>query len=81
MPHFGHVILLRIFEVKAEVLIGVRTISSRLGNGRRLPSCVVGADVHTDSDTDPGEPRNMQSLLAFEWIQAAPQSFCLNDVA
>ena len=44
MPHFGHVILLRIVEVKAEVkevvltevVIGVRTISSRSGRGRRV---------------------------------------------
>ena len=40
VPHFEHVILLRIVEVKAEVLIeveiGVRTISSRSVDGRRV---------------------------------------------
>ena len=36
VPHFGHIILPRIVEVKASVLIVVLTISSRSGNGRRV---------------------------------------------
>ena len=41
----------------------------------------AGADVHTVSDIDPGDPSNMRFLVAFEWTQTAPQSCCLNDVA
>ena len=86
MPHFGHVIALRIVEVKAEVLIGVligvRTTSSRSDNGRR--ACVVagvGSGLHSARDIDPDEPVNMSILLAFDEIQAVPQSVCLNDSA
>ena len=32
-------------------------------------------------DIDPDEPENMSILLAVDSTQAAPQSFCLNDVA
>ena len=32
-------------------------------------------------DIDPDEPSNMRFFLAFEWTQAAPQSFFLNDFA
>ena len=81
-------ILAAIFEVKAEVLtdvvVGVRIISSRSGTGRRLATCVVtdvGADVHTDSDTDPDEPRNIEPFSAFDWTQEAPHSVCSNDPA
>ena len=40
-------------------------------------------DVHVgeDPDIDPDDPVNMSYLLASEWTQAAPQSFCLNDAA
>ena len=38
-------------------------------------------DVHTVRDIDPDEPENMLLLLAKEYTQAGPQSFCLNDVA
>ena len=71
MPHFGHVIVLRV-EVKAEaltdVVIGVRTMSSRSGNGRRV-TCVVagvGADAHSVSGCgiDPEDPINMGYFLA-----------------
>ena len=41
----------------------------------------VEVDVQTVDDIDPGEPKNMSFLLAFEFTQAAPQSFFLNDVA
>ena len=86
MPHFGHVILLRIIEVKAEVLtdvlICVRTISSRSGNGRRVTRLLVGcmpadggADVQTADDIDPDDPTNIAVLLAFDWAQVSPQSF------
>ena len=37
--------------------------------------------MHTVADIDPGEPSNMAVLLAFEWTQAAPQRFCVNDLA
>ena len=37
--------------------------------------------MHTDGDIDPDEPSNISFLLAFEWTQAVPQSFRLNDVA
>ena len=37
--------------------------------------------VHTLCDIDPDELANMSRLLAFEWIQATPQSFWLNDAA
>ena len=70
------------------VVIGVLTISSRSGNGRRdkylcVASVVngVGTDVHSVCDIDPEVPANMRVFIAFELTQAAPQSFCLKDVA
>ena len=71
-------------EALTTVVIGVRAISSRSGVGRRViywRVSGVGAAAHTVSEIDPGEPVNMNFLLAFEWTQAAPQSFWLNDVA
>ena len=81
MPHFEHVIVLAIIEVGVEVLtdvvIGVRTISSRPGIGRR--DTYSGTDrrvmcrydcggrvSHTIFEIDPGEPTNMRSLFAPE---------------
>ena len=80
--------MLAIVEVKVAVLtnvvVGVRTISSRSG----IDLCVTclrvdgeGAASHTVREIDPGEPSNMRCLLAFERTQARPQSFCLNDFA
>ena len=91
MPHFEHVaIVFAIIEVMdgvlTDVLIEVLAMSSRSGIGRRdtywrVP-CVLVGDVHTVCDIDPGEPSNMPFLLALlKWIQAAPQSFWLNDAA
>ena len=40
-----------------------------------------GADVHTARDIDPSDPSNIRFWLAFEFIQAAPHSSILNDVA
>ena len=79
MPHLGQVIVLAIVEVM--IVIGVRTTRSRAGNGRRVATVGVGADAHIVREIDPYEPANMLSLLAFEWTQAAPQRFCLNDAA
>ena len=39
----------------------------------------AGEVVHTVRDIDPDEPANMPFLLAFELVQAAPQSYRLND--
>ena len=41
----------------------------------------VATSLHTVRDIDPKEPANMRFLLAFESTQAAPQRFCLNDIA
>ena len=85
VSHFGHVILL--LEVIASVLvmtdvvIGARTISSRPGIGRRDAYWRGVAKVHTCDDIDGNVLANMCFLLAFEWTQAAPHSFCLNDAA
>ena len=84
VPHFEHVIILAIIEVGVEVLtdvvIGVRTISSRPGIGRpgrrdtysgtdrrvmRRYDC-GGRVSHTIFEIDPGEPTNMSSLFAPE---------------
>ena len=88
MPHFGHAVVLRIVEVKAKalttVVIGMRAISSRSGVGRCVAyGRVVGVWVaaHTVSEIDPGEPANMNFLLAFESTQTAPQSFWLKEFA
>ena len=74
--------------VMNDVVNGVRAISSRSGIGRRdTCRCVtrVGAGLflflHTLRDIDPGEPTNISFLLAFESIQAVPQSLCVNDAA
>ena len=47
-------------------------------NNLGVAKVFVGVGVHT---IDPGEPENISFLLAFDWTQAAPQSFCLNDFA
>ena len=69
--------------VLTDVAIGVLAISSRSGTGGRVASLVtgVGVDVHPVRDIDPDEPANMRVLSAFELNQAAPQRFCLKDVA
>ena len=49
--------------------VGVRAISSRSDIGRRdayLCATGVEADVHTDRDIDPDDPRNMYVLRAVE---------------
>ena len=56
------------------VVIGARTINSRSINGRR-------GILQIDRGIDADDPANMTFLLAFEWTQAAPHSFCLNDDA
>ena len=37
--------------------------------------------AHTVCDIDPDDPSNIKLLLAFEWTQAAPHIFRLNDTA
>ena len=88
MPHFEHVNVLAVAEVMdgvlTDVVIGVRAMSSRSVIGRRDTYWRVGGvgfASHTVCEIDPGEPTNMSCMLAFEWTQAAPQSFCVNDVA
>ena len=41
----------------------------------------TGVVAHVVEDIDPDELANMENLVAFEWTQASPQSFCLNEVA
>ena len=65
-------------EVVATEVVGTRGVGTgTVGTG----AVGTGVGVHTVSDIDPDEPANIELLLAFEWTQAAPQSFCLNDVA
>ena len=78
MPHFEHITVLRVVagvkdDVPTGVVIGVRTISSRSGSGRRVTrgcvTCVAvggGADVHAVDDIDPEVPANINFLLASE---------------
>ena len=80
MPHFGHAIVSAIVEIIAVVPTDVVAISSRSGIGWRDAYGRVVC-VHSNGDIDPGDPANMSLLLAFEWTQASPQSFCLNDLA
>ena len=84
MPHLRHVIILTLAEVMtgvlADAVVGVLTMSSRSGIGRR-GMAVVGSAVHTVRDIDPDDPTNMSFLFAFECTQAVPQSVCLNDTA
>ena len=85
VPHLLHVIVAAIAG-PCEVSIGVLDISSRSGmRGRAAYGRVVagvGAGVHSDAcNIEPDVPSNMRFLLAFEWTQAAAQSFALNDVA
>ena len=92
VPHLRHAIVFS--GVLIDVVLDVRAISSRSNIGGRVTysrvSCTVGggrvnngvsADVHTVRGIDPYELRNMNFLLAFEWIQAAPQSFRLKVFA
>ena len=90
MPHLGHIIVLMIVEAMAGVLtgafIGFLTISSLTGCRRdaywRVASVdSVWADAHFVCEIDPGEPENERSFVAFEFIQAVPQSFWLKDFA
>ena len=86
VPHFEHVIVLAIIEVLTDVVIGVRTISSRSGTDRRdtysgtdrrVVMCRYarsGRVSQTTCEIDPGDPSNMSSLLAPEETQASPQS-------
>ena len=64
---------------------GGRSNSSSIFNCVENAGVVVLAGVvtgvHTVRDIDPGERSNIECLLAFECTQAAPQSWCLNDVA
>ena len=39
------------------------------------------SEVHTVGDIVPKQLANILVLLALDWTQAAPQSFCLNDAA
>ena len=55
-----------VVDVRVEVVVSLR---------------VVVVTVHTAIDIDPYEPSNIISLLAFEFTQAVPQSFRLNDIA
>ena len=55
--------------------LGCRTYS-RGGGAGGLPE-----SLHVVCEIDPDEPANMVVLLAFEWTQAAPQSFRLNNFA
>ena len=84
MPHFKHALVLVevVTGVLADVVIAVLAMSSRSGTGR-CDTLVAGGgyDMHTARAIDPGDPLNIMFLLAFEWIQASPQSVCSNDVA
>ena len=64
VPHLGHVIVSAIDE--GIIVIGVRTISSRSGNGRRVTMAGVGAGTHVVREIDPNEPANMPSWRAVE---------------
>merc|ERR1719460_2012808 len=45
-------------------------------------SCTAcGPPVHIVLDIDTDEPANITGFLAFEWTQAGPQSFRVNDIA
>ena len=79
-------------EVPTEVVIGVRTISSRsvpgggadvlLSSPLALSSPLdCGESTQSVFDIDPDDPANISFLLAFEWTQVAPQIWCLNDAA
>ena len=65
--------------VLTDVLIGVLTMSSRSGIGRRdtylCAPCVLVGNVHTVRDIDPCEPENISFLLDLDQTQAAPHSF------
>ena len=78
MPHFEHLKVLAIVEVKDGVLaMSSRSVIGRRDTYWRAPCVVagVGTDVHAVRDTDPDEPSNMSFLLDSESTQAAPQSF------
>ena len=79
VPHVGHATVLAIVEVivgvPTDVGIGVRAISSRSGIVTYWRVASVEAAVHAVCAIDPDEPGNINSLLAIEWTQAAPQSF------
>ena len=46
-----------------------------------LAEGMIIAVVYFAADIEPDDPLNMSFLMAFEWTQAAPQRFCLKDVA
>ena len=63
-----------------EKVTAVRAMSSRSGIGRRDTGELVVC-MHTVLDIDPDEPENIAVLFALEYTQAAPQSWCLNNIA
>ena len=71
VPHFGHAtlaIIVGMTDEKPSVVTGVRTISSRSGNGCRVPCVLAGVEsaVHATGDIDPNEPSSILLLSAFE---------------
>ena len=91
VPHFEHAIIVPIDEVMtgvlADVAVGVLTMSSRSGIGRRDTCCrgaclvtAVTVDLHV-ADIDPEDPSNMSFLLAADRDQSGPQSLWSNDTA
>ena len=86
VPHFVHTIVSSTAEVVDSVLTdalsGVPTLRSRSIIGRRDTNwrepCTLVV-VQAIRDIDPCEPSNISLLLAIDWTQTAPQSFCLND--
>ena len=81
----------------AVISLSITGISTRSVNGWRVTylyififlyiSCVVRVeacaevDVHPVCNIDPDDPSNISSLLALDWTQASPQSWCLKDFA
>ena len=54
----------------------VGTLSTALLNSELDFGAKALVHVPADCDIDPDKPVNMSISLAFEWIHAAPQSFC-----
>ena len=80
-------LMIEVLVMSSRCMIGLRgpknILDLELADGEELDvvASVDVVDVHAASTIDPVESLNIKHFLALDRTQAAPQSFCPNDVA